>query len=141
MTDKNTTIQQLKDLGRKFREERGWKHADMRDVAMSVCLEAAELLEHFQWIEVNEVQSNPRWVKAVGEEISDVAVQLFELVDRLEIDFVSVYEAKAIKTAEKYPIKDFNPNIGVADQMKAFYRVKAKTRTDYPFKEESEAKS
>lgn len=136
MTDNATTIQELKEIVRKFREERGWMDNDQKDIAISICLEAAELLEHFQWAQTNDVKDNAKWRKAVGEEISDIVFLIMEMVDRLDIDLASAFREKTVKQAKKYPVDQFNPSLTREEQMKAYYRVKAKTRTDHPFSEE-----
>jgi dCTP diphosphatase len=133
MTDQETTIQELKDMVKKFREERGWLDTDQKDIAISVCLEAAELLEHFQWAKTEDVIDNPKWKEAVGEEISDIVFLLMEMVDRLGIDLATAFDEKRTKQAKKYPVEQFNPSLSREEQMQAYYRVKAKTRTDHPF--------
>ncbi len=133
MNDTTTTIQQIKEKVKQFREERGWLDTDQKDIAISVCLEAAELLEHFQWAQTEDVMHDERWRKAVGEEIADVVFLLMEMCDRLEIDLASAFEQKVSKQAQKYPVSDFNPNLTRAEQMQAYYRVKARTRSDHPF--------
>ncbi len=48
--DDQTTVQELKTLVAKFRDERGWKEEhNPKNLAMSIAIEAAELMEHFQW--------------------------------------------------------------------------------------------
>ena len=55
MNDKTATIQKLKDLVEKFRKERNWgKHHSSKNLAVSIAIEAAELLEHFQWDDYKE---------------------------------------------------------------------------------------
>ena len=58
---------------------------------------------------------------------------LMEMCDRLEIDLAEAFDKKVTKQASKYPVSDFNPNLTKAQQMQAYYRVKAKTRSDHPF--------
>src|SRR3989339_1394459 len=48
--DKKTTLEDIKNWARKVRDERGW-HPDARSLAISIVLEAGELMEHFQWQE------------------------------------------------------------------------------------------
>jgi hypothetical protein len=60
-TDNTTSIQELKDAIRTFREERGWgKSRTPRNMAVSIAVEAAELLEHFQWGEYDERKAGNR---------------------------------------------------------------------------------
>lgn len=132
MNDKQTTIQQLKEKVTNFRAERGWTHTDQKDVAISITLEAAEILEHFQWHKTETVISNPEWRHAVGEEIADVMFLLLELATELELDLADTFAKKIIKQEKKYPTKDFNPNLNEVEQMNAYYQVKAKTRGGHP---------
>lgn len=135
MTDKHTTIQELKDKVKKFRSERGWLGTDQKDIAISICLEAAELLEHFQWTKTETVKDDPRWRKAVGEEMADVLFLMLEMADQFGIDLAAAFEIKAEKQAKKYSITDFNPKKNSEEQMIAYRKIKAQTRTDYPFAE------
>jgi dCTP diphosphatase len=135
MTDQQTTIQELKDRVREFRAARGWMETDQKDIAISICLEAAELLEHFQWVKTERVKDDVRWRKALGEEMADVLFLMMELAESFEIDLAAAFEAKTNKQEKKYPLEDFNPEKSVEEQMRAYYRIKAKTRTDYPFGE------
>ena len=89
-----------------FRDERDWlQFHDPKNMAISIMLEASELLEHFQWktkAEVKEyVQSNR---ESVQEEIADISMYLFELADNLGIDLLEAMEKKLKKNADKYPV-------------------------------------
>ena len=89
-----------------FRDERDWlQFHDPKNMAVSIVLEASELLEHFQWktkAEVKEyIQSNR---ESVQEEIADISMYLFELADNLGIDLLEAMEKKLKKNADKYPV-------------------------------------
>jgi dCTP diphosphatase len=140
MTDTQTTIQELKERVRGFRAARGWMETDQKDIAISICLEAAELLEHFQWVKTDAVKDDVRWRKALGEEMADVLFLMMELAESFGIDLAAAFEAKTNKQEKKYPLEDFNPQKSDEEQMKAYYRIKAKTRTDYPFRDEGNVK-
>jgi len=136
MNDRTTTVQDLKDRVRKFREERGWKDDDLKDIAISILLESAELLEHFQWVKTGEVIGNEKWRHAVGEEAADVLFLLMEICEELGIEVSSAFSAKVSKQEKKYPVERFNPSMTPEEQMKEYRRVKASTRSDYPFGED-----
>jgi NTP pyrophosphatase (non-canonical NTP hydrolase) len=91
---------------KKFRDERGWmKYHKPKDMAISVAIEAAELLEHFQW--KNEKEASRHIEKCRGEiadEIADVAMYLFELADNLGIDLAAAMKEKLRKNRMKYPV-------------------------------------
>lgn len=87
-----------------FRDERGWKpYHDEKDLAISISLEANELLENFQWKSSEEAIVATK--QNMKEEIADVFIYLVQLADKLEIDLEKEVEAKLIKNAEKYPVR------------------------------------
>jgi NTP pyrophosphatase (non-canonical NTP hydrolase) len=91
---------------RKFRDDRDWKQFhNPKDLAVSICIEAAELLELFQWKTGEEsarfaVDNRER----VSEEIADVVIYLVELADITGIDLAKAIDAKLEKNAKKYPV-------------------------------------
>lgn len=91
---------------KKFRDERDWmQFHDPKNMAISIIIEASELLEHFQWKTKEEVQqyliSNKNEVE---EEIADIAMYLFELADNLGIDLIKAMGKKLEKNSKKYPV-------------------------------------
>ena len=100
-------IREITEKIKKFRDERDWKkYHNHKDMALSLVLEAAELLEHFQWKSAAEAEEH---ASARGEEIADeladVAMYLFELADNLEINLPEAIEKKLTKNARKYPVE------------------------------------
>ena len=91
---------------RKFRDDRDWKQFhDPKNLAVSICIEAAELLELFQWQTGEEATRFAAENKErVSEEIADVAIYLIELADITGIDLAKAIEAKLEKNAKKYPV-------------------------------------
>jgi NTP pyrophosphatase (non-canonical NTP hydrolase) len=92
----------------KFRKERDWEQFHKpKDLAISLSIEASELLEWFQWRTDEEIQvqleSDRR--SALEDEIADVAVYLTYLCHDLKIDLNQVIANKIIKNAKKYPIE------------------------------------
>lgn len=92
---------------RTFRDERDWaQFHDPKSMAASISIEAAELLEHFQWKSLKEAGEYVKTHKnEIGEEIADVAMYLFELSDNLGIDLLKAMSDKLDKNANKYPIQ------------------------------------
>lgn len=92
---------------RRFRDERDWmQFHDSKSMAVSITIEAAELLEHFQWKNAEEVKEYAKSHKLeISEEIADVAMYLFELADNLDIDLLEAMQKKLLKNAEKYPVE------------------------------------
>lgn len=92
---------------KQFRDERDWmQFHDPKSMAISITIEASELLEHFQWKSKEEVQEYVRTHKdEVAEEIADVAMYLFELAENLGIDLLDAMGKKLQKNAKKYPVE------------------------------------
>ena len=99
-------IKQITAKIRKFRDERDWKQFhNHKDVALSLVLEASEVLEHFQWKSPQEVNAHASACKdELSGELADVAIYLFELADNLGIDLSKAIQQKMIKNAKKYPV-------------------------------------
>jgi NTP pyrophosphatase (non-canonical NTP hydrolase) len=105
--DATTTIAMLRDKVRRFNDERNWEpYHSPKNLAMGLACEAAEVMEHFLWL---EGEGSREWVKdpanlaAVGEEVADVAVHLFNLANALGLDLSDTIAAKMVKNAIKYP--------------------------------------
>ena len=99
-------IQKITRKIRKFRDERDWKQFhNHKDAALSLALEASEVLEHFQWKSPAEVEQHGRACKdELSDELADVAIYLMELADNLGIDLPKAIEQKMKKNALKYPV-------------------------------------
>lgn len=101
----------IRDLQKKviaFRDERNWQqfHSDYKDLALSLSLEAAEVLEHFQWRDKEEFKEYLKTHKEdVADELADVLYWVLLMSNDLGIDMSSALESKLVKTAKKYPIK------------------------------------
>jgi NTP pyrophosphatase (non-canonical NTP hydrolase) len=95
----------LRDRLRTFVAERDWdQFHSPKNLASALSVEAAELLEHFQWI--TEAQSKnlpPEKLAAVRDEMADVLVYLVRLADKLEVDLLDAAAQKMAKNAKKYP--------------------------------------
>ncbi len=100
-------IKAITEKIRKFRDERDWgQFHNHKDVALSLVLEASEVLEHFQWKSPQEVIEHGKTDKEdLSDELADVAIYLFELADNLQIDLPKAIEQKMIKNAKKYPVE------------------------------------
>lgn len=100
-------IQALTEKIKQFRDERDWmQFHNHKDVALSLVLEAAEVLEHFQWKKSDEVEAHAEACKSeIADELADVAMYLFELADNLGIDLPKAIDIKLAKNAEKYPVE------------------------------------
>jgi hypothetical protein len=105
MSDGEVTVAELRDLVRHFVDQRDWQkfHAP-KNLTMALAIEAAELMEHFQWIEVpesREIPNDPEKLAAVGEELIDVSETM---------------AAKMKKNELKYPVEEFKGRYGPEDK-------------------------
>lgn len=88
----------------KFREERDWRQFhNEKDLAISISLEASELLEIFQWKSSEEVTDKK--LEDIKEELADVLIYSCMLADNLDLDIEEIIENKLEKNAEKYPVE------------------------------------
>ncbi len=101
--DLKTIIDKIK----KFRDERDWSQFhDHKNMAISLAIEAAEVLEHFQWKSKEEIEKYAKENKEeIGEELADVAIYLFEMADNLGIELLEAMDKKLDKNERKYPIE------------------------------------
>ena len=88
----------------KFRDDRNWKQFhNPKDLAISICLEAAELLEVFQW-SADDVRCSEKTDK-IREELADVVNYCILMADACGLDLDEIVQEKIRKNAEKYPVK------------------------------------
>lgn len=105
-------IRNITEKIKKFRDERDWmQFHDHKNMAISIILEASELLEHFQWKNKDEVEIYTKDHKLqVEEELADIALYLFELADNLGVNLSEAMEKKLEKNAQKYPVEKARGN-------------------------------
>jgi dCTP diphosphatase len=89
-----------------FRDARDWKQFhNPKDLAISLLLEASELLEHFQWKSADEMQQHVKDHKAdVSDELADVLYWVLLIAKDLDIDVLQAVSQKMDKNEAKYPI-------------------------------------
>jgi len=120
MPDSTTRIQQLKDTMRQFVDERDWRQFHSpKNLSMSLAIEAAELMEHFQWIDIaasRQVKDDPNKLAAIGEELADVFCYALALANELGLDISEIIARKMQKNAIKYPATEFRGRYGKDDQ-------------------------
>ncbi|MBD9469488.1 nucleotide pyrophosphohydrolase [Pseudoxanthomonas sp. PXM01] len=100
-------VQALQTALRQFAEERDWgQFHTPRNLAASLSIEAAEVLEHFQWLTDQQSQDlSPEQREKVALEIADVLLYLLQLSDKLQIDPVEAAQRKLALNAAKYPVE------------------------------------
>lgn len=94
----------------KFRDERNWRQFhNEKDLAISISIEASELLELFQWKSSEETASNK--LPQLKEELADVLIYSLMLADNLDLDVEKIIQDKLNLNAKKYPIsKSYGSN-------------------------------
>ena len=101
------SLLQLRDALRAFAAERDWdQFHSPRNLATALSVEAAELLEPFQWLTDEQSRSLPPDARAaVEQELADVLLYLVRLADKLDVDLAAAARAKIARNAEKYPVE------------------------------------
>lgn len=107
---KNSEEKDIKDLTKRiiaFRDARDWKQFhNPKDVALSLVLEAGEVMEHFQWKNKDEMEKYVKENKvAIGEELADVLYWLLLMSNDLNIDLLDALEKKIRINEGKYPVE------------------------------------
>jgi NTP pyrophosphatase (non-canonical NTP hydrolase) len=107
MNDGQTTLADLKQLMARFVAERDWQQFHSpKNLSMSLACEAAELMEHFLWMDNDQsrrIIDDPAKFSEVVDEIADVALHILALGNSLGIDLSEAIRGKLVKAAQKYP--------------------------------------
>lgn len=112
MSDNTTTVKDLRDMVRQFVDERDWEkfHAP-KNISMAMAIEVAELMEHFQWLSVQESRElgqDEAKLSDVGEELADVLCYGLALANTLGLDVSDTMRKKMEKNRAKYPVEKFH---------------------------------
>ena len=107
-SDTTTTISQLRGEVHRFVQERDWgKYHTPKNLGMSIAIEAAEIMEHFQWHSSEqsvELIQEPGIKKQVADELADVLVYCFVLANQSEIDIASAVRSKMARNQKRFPV-------------------------------------
>ena len=103
----SSDLQSLTQALRAFARERDWEQFHSpKNLACALSVEAAELLEHFQWLSEEQSRALDADKRAaVAAEAADVLLYLLQLCDKLGIDLVQAARQKLVRNAEKYPVE------------------------------------
>lgn len=101
------SLDDLRERLRRFAAERDWQQFHTpKNLSMSVAIEAAEIMEHFQWLTPTQsVELDSAQRRAVALEIADVLLYLVRLADVLDIDAIAAAREKIGLNAHKYPVR------------------------------------
>lgn len=105
-------VRKITDRIIKFRDARDWKQFhNPKDLAISLSLEAAEVLEHFQWKNLEEMQKYIKEQKSdIADEMADVLYWLLLMSHDLDIDLLEALDKKQSKNEKKYPVEKAKGN-------------------------------
>jgi NTP pyrophosphatase (non-canonical NTP hydrolase) len=119
MSDPQTSVQSLRELVAQFVAERDWsKFHTPKNLAMSLAIEAAELMEHFQWLtpdESREIAEQPAKLAEVAEELADVLCYALAMANELGLDVSTAVRDKMVKNRLKYPADEYRGRYGPED--------------------------
>jgi dCTP diphosphatase len=119
MPDATTTLATLRDAMRRYVAEREWERFHSpKNLVMALAAEAAELLEHFLWVDNDEsrtLAANPAKRQAIADELADVAGCLFALSNALDLDLSDAINDKMLRNAVKYPVEQYRGKWGEED--------------------------
>ena len=111
MSDTNTTIDELKQLVHNFVAERDWQQFHSpKNLSMALAIEAAELMEHFQWRRsdpLRDLKDDSEVMAQVEEELADVFCYVLAFAGEMGIDLCASLDSKMVKNREKYPVERF----------------------------------
>ena len=107
-----TDLESLRNQLRTFAADRDWdQFHSPKNLAAALTVEAAELLEHFQWLtEAESQQLPPEALNEVRTEVADVLLYLIRISDKLGIDLIAAAKAKMVLNAVKYPVEKARGN-------------------------------
>ncbi len=103
----------VRDELRAFAAERDWdQFHSPKNLAAALAVEAAELLEPFQWLTDEQSRNlSDRQLAAVRDELADVQIYLIRLADKLDVDLMAAVRDKIVRNAEKYPASQFRGSV------------------------------
>ena len=102
-------LNRLREELRAFAAERDWdQFHSPKNLASALVVEAAELLEPFQWLTEDQSRNlDAKQRAAVTDELADVQIYLIRLADKLDVDLLQSVREKIVRNAEKYPVTKF----------------------------------
>ena len=104
--DKRGSLYELQRLLDEFVKERDWqKYHTPKNLSMSIAIEAAELMEHFQWCDKKANEFSEEEKKEIAQEMADVLHYLLRLSSVLDIDLYEASKRKIAKNRDRFPIE------------------------------------
>ncbi len=111
MNDEQTTLAQLRKAVARFVDDRDWNQFhDPKNLAMSIAIESAELMEHFQWLRSDQlagVRESTEIMADIRHEVADILCFVLSFANAMQIDLSEAVEDKLARNAQKYPAEEF----------------------------------
>ena len=111
MADQSVSVADLKERVKEFVHMRDWeKYHNPKDLAESICIEAAELLEIFQWVSVEKAltfKKDSTKLRRVNEELADVLIYCLSMANAMEIEVSNIIAEKLATDSMKYPVEEY----------------------------------
>jgi NTP pyrophosphatase (non-canonical NTP hydrolase) len=99
-------INNLQEKYREFKRERDWeKFHQPKNIAMSITIEASELMELFQWkdnVSIEKIKNNQELMDGIKDELADIMLYSLSMAQRLDIDLSEAVEQKLEKNKERF---------------------------------------
>lgn len=119
MSDTQTAVAQLRQIVEEFVAQRDWHQFHTpKNLAMSLAIEAAELMEHFQWLTAEQsraVAEQSDKLAEVGDELADVFCYALAMANEMGLDITTIIRQKMAKNAAKYPADQYRGLFGPDD--------------------------
>jgi len=114
----NDSLEQLRQRLAEFAAVRDWNQFHSpKNLSMALIAEAAELVEHFQWLTQEQSEKlPPDKLKAVSYELADVLIYLIRIADKLNVDLIAAAFAKIEINESRYPVKQVKGDARRADE-------------------------
>lgn len=122
MNDSDTTLAELRELVREFRDRREWgRFHTPKNLSMAIAVEAAELMERFQWLAQDEawaLAEDAGRLKLIGEELADILIYALSFAEALHLDVATAVVDKLARNAKKYPEDENHGSASWLDRIK-----------------------
>ena len=117
--DTQTRVATLRELVEQFVSQRDWHQFHCpKNLSMALAIEAAELMEHFQWLTTDASRTltdDADRHAQVADELADILCYALALANELQIDISTAIRSKMVKNAAKYPADEFRGRFGPED--------------------------
>ena len=115
--DDTTTIGELRAAVAEFVAARDWnQYHTPKNLAMSIAIEAAEIMEHFQWSSLEQATARANEAEAraeIADELADVLIYCLSFANAAEIDIAAAIRAKMARNEGRFPVEQVNGRLGV----------------------------